>query len=155
MDERQINNNYESLYSQLYDRAEQLHESNKRRIRRGMIGLIVLPVVLGAIRAMTGSDRVVFLIIWVISMFILCAYLITVEYLDDSIKKTLEDMTSQEAEFDELFVHPERIQGRLRERINEIRTGRLSLPEGNAGAEEPAPVTEPEPEPSSEEGGAR
>lgn len=147
MDERKINNNYESLYSQLYDRAEQLHESNKRRIRRGMIGLIVLPVVLGAIRAMTESDRVVFLIIWIISMFLLCAYLITVEYLDDSIKKTLEDMTSQEAEFDELFLHPEMIQGRLRERLNEIRTGRLILPEGRSDAEEP--------EPSSEEGGAK
>ena len=67
-------NRYEGLYSQLLERGEQLHESNKRRIRRGLIALVVLPFVLGFILWMTESDKIVFLIIWIIIMFALSVW---------------------------------------------------------------------------------
>ena len=95
--------NYEQLYSQLLERGETLHESNKKRIRRGLILLVLLPAILGLILWITGSSKIVFLIIWILCMFALCAYLISVEYLDDSIQKTLEEVTDCEADFDELL----------------------------------------------------
>ena len=121
-----IDRSYEKLYAELLGRAEQLHESNKRRIRRGLILLVILPVILGLIRWITDSDKIVFLIIWVLIMFVLSAYLITVEYMDDSVRKTLEDVTDQEAEFDELILRPEVLQGRLRGRIAERRAQRAA-----------------------------
>ena len=121
MDENNRKQSYEGLYSELYDRAEYLHEDNKARIRRGLIGLIVLPVVLILIRKLTDSDKVVFLIIWIIGMFILCSYLIMIEYLDNSIQNTMKDVTDQEAEFDDLLLSTEAIQGRLRGRMSEIK----------------------------------
>ena len=94
---------YEELYAQLLQRGLDMHNKNKKRIKAGLIMLVLLPVILVTIRWLTESDKVFFLIIWVICMFITCTYLITIEYLDHSIKKTLKDVTGREADFDELL----------------------------------------------------
>ena len=121
---------YEALYTELLDRGDQLHEANKRRIRRGLITLIVLPVVLDFIRLVTDSDKVVFLIIWIFIMFVLSAFLISIEYLDSAIEKTLVDVTDTEADFDGLLPKPELpvsdLHERIRERINELREDKLA-----------------------------
>ena len=103
MDEKKMNSSYEQLYSELLAYALSIHDRNKRRIKYGSLGLIILPVALFLIRWITDSDKVVFLILWIIGMFILGIYLIGVEYLDASIQKKLKDMTDMEAEFDSLI----------------------------------------------------
>ena len=108
MDDRQ-DSRYEELYEQLLERGLDMHMHNKRRIRNGMILLLLLPVILGVILWVTGSDKIVFLIIWVICMFILSIYLITIEYIDDSVEKTLEEVTDREADFGELFPGTEQL----------------------------------------------
>ena len=62
MDDRQ-DSRYEELYEQLLERGLDMHMHNKRRIRNGMILLLLLPVILGVILWVTGSDKIVFLII--------------------------------------------------------------------------------------------
>ena len=127
-------NKYEALYAELLDRGEQLHESNKRRIRRGIILLIILPFVLEFMRRITDSDKIVFLIIWILIMFVVSAYLISVEYLDYSLESTLRDVTDTEAEFDELLPHPD-LHERIRSRIAERRAARLMGEEEQAATE--------------------
>ena len=144
MNAKNVNKSYEGLYAELYERAESLHQSNKARIRRGLIGLVILPVVLLIIRTLTDSDKVVFLIIWIICMFILCAYLMMIEYLDSYIQETLSEVSDQEAEFDDLLLRPEVIQGRLRERVAEIRELRTAREAASSGEKQNDP----------EEGGA-
>ncbi len=119
MDVNRNSHNYEELYTELLGRGEMLHESNKRRIRRGIIILVILPVILEFIRWMTDSDKVVFLIIWILIMFVLSAYLISIEYLDYTVEETLKDVTDIEADFDGLLPRPELRRGDLHERINE------------------------------------
>lgn len=120
---------YESLYTELLDRGDQLHEANKRRIKRGLITLLILPVVLDFIRLVTDSDKVVFLIIWILIMFAMSAFLISVEYLDSAIEKTLVDVTDTEADFDGLLPRPDGavsdLHERIRKRLEEIRAERL------------------------------
>ena len=120
MDDRQ-DSRYEELYQQLLERGLDMHVHNKRRIRNGMILLLLLPVILGVILWVTGSDKIVFLIIWVICMFILSIYLITIEYIDDSVEKTLEEVTDREADFGELFPGTEQLAERIGERREMIR----------------------------------
>ena len=119
---------YEQLYTQLLERGEMLHENNKKRIRRGLIFLVILPVILGLILWITGSSKIVFLIIWILCMFATCAYLISIEYLDDSVQKTLTEVTDREADFDALLPHAsaEELQERIRLRIEEIREQRAA-----------------------------
>jgi hypothetical protein len=127
-------NKYEELYSELLTRGEQLHESNKRRIKRGLIALIVLPFILYFILWMTDSDKVVFLIIWIIIMFVLSAYLISIEYLDSSVENTLNNVSDTEAEFDDLLPRSD-LQERIRERLAERRAEKKAPPEEKGSAE--------------------
>ena len=103
MQNRTQDNRYEQLYSDMRDYALHLHERNKKRIRCGTIALLALPLILGLIRWLTDSDKILFLMLWVLCMFIICGYLIGVEYLDHSIQKKLKDLTDREEEFDGLL----------------------------------------------------
>ena len=122
MADRSKNSRYEQLYTQLLERGEMLHENNKKRIKHGLILLAILPLILGFIIWITGSSKIVFLIFWIICMFIISAYLISVEYLDDSVQKTLEEVTDRESDFDESLPRgpgmdlQKRIEARLAER---------------------------------------
>lgn len=108
---------YEALYAELLAAAENMHEGNKRRIRRGLWGLLALPTALAVIRAVTDSSRIAFLLAWVLGMFLLCIYLIMIEYADHEILKTLNDVTRREAAFDELL--PELPQGAVLRRLEQ------------------------------------
>lgn len=65
---------------------DNLREKNKRRMRISGIVLLILPVVLGFIRWLTDSDKTVFLIIWIMFMFLIAVYLISIEYLEHYLK---------------------------------------------------------------------
>ena len=109
--------NYEALYDRLLERGEALHRSNTIRIRAGLIFLAVFTVSMILIRWITDSDRVVFMVIWVIGMFAASIYLISVEYIDSTIQKTLEEVTERETHFDELIPDTEAGRERIQERI--------------------------------------
>lgn len=126
MDQNKQDNRYEVLYNRLLERGMTLHESNKKRIRTGLIFLFVFSVLMIIIRMITNSDRVVFLILWVVGMFIASIYLISVEYIDDSIQKTLEEVSEREADFDDLLPDSgavrEMVQSRIQGGQEEIKT---------------------------------
>lgn len=86
-------NRYEQLCSKIQDFELQMHERNRKRIKYGIITLFLLPIVLGLIRWLTDSDKLLFLLIWVLCLFLLACYLIGVEYLDHSVQKKMEEMT--------------------------------------------------------------
>ena len=126
MDRNKQDIRYEELYGRLLDRGMALHENNRKRIKAGLIFLAVFTVLMILIRMITDSDRVVFMILWVIGMFAASIYLISVEYIDDSIRKTLEDVSEREADFGELLpdstVVREMVQSRIQERQELIHT---------------------------------
>ena len=119
MDRNRQDFRYEELYNRLLERGITLHENNKKRIRIGLIFLIVFTVLMILIRLITDSDRVVFMILWVVGMFVASIYLISVEYIDDSIRKTLEDVSEREADFGELLPDSAAVRERVHSRIHE------------------------------------
>lgn len=80
---------YEKLYQEMVSKAAALHKRNGKRIKVSIILMILLPFILAGIRWMTDSDKMVFLVIWVISMFALAAYMIGVAYLDEKVSNTM------------------------------------------------------------------
>ena len=119
MDRNKQDIRYEELYNRLLERGMALHENNKKRIRFGLIFLIVFTVLMILIRMITDSDRVVFMILWVVGMFAASIYLISVEYIDDSIQKTLEEVSEREADFDVLLPDSEQVRVKVQSRIQE------------------------------------
>ena len=136
MDKNRQDVRYEELYNRLLDRGLALHENNKKRIRIGLIFLAVFTVLMILIRLITNSDRVVFMILWVVGMFIISIYLISVEYIDDSIRKTLEEVSDREADFGVLLPDTEQVremvQTRILERQEEIQTHYINHWRGKA-----------------------
>jgi ElaB/YqjD/DUF883 family membrane-anchored ribosome-binding protein len=59
------------------------------------------------------------MIIWVIGMFAISIYLIGVEYLDDSVRKTLEEVSEREADMGVLFPDSEQMRELVQSRIHD------------------------------------
>ena len=129
---------YEALYDRLFERGEALHRSNQKRIRAGLIFLAVFTVAMIFIRWMTDSDRVVFMVIWVIGMFAASIYLVSVEYIDDSLRKTLEEVTERETSFGELIPDSDAVRGMIYERLNERLGDRIGIRHDDAGSSDSA-----------------
>lgn len=117
---------YEQLYTDLLSFSLSLHERNRQRIRIGTVILLLLPVILGVIRWLTGSDKAIFLLIWVLCMFAVSIYLIGVEYLDDSVQKKLKKMTDREEDFGTLLPEHSELSERILDRAIAHRAGRLA-----------------------------
>ena len=100
---------YEELYNKLLVRGMALHANNKKRIRIGLVLLGVFTVLMIMVRWITDSDRVVFMILWVLGMFAISIYLIGVEYIDDSLQKTLSEVSERESDFDDLLLNSEQV----------------------------------------------
>ena len=111
--EQKHDNRYRNL--SLY--AQELHEKNKKRVKVSGIVLILLPVILGLIRWLTDSDKIVFLIIWILCMFAVCAYLVSVEYLDHVLQKRLHGLTGRDEEYDSLLDGQDFIPSELKEKV--------------------------------------
>ena len=112
MENRVQNDRYQALRQELENNAQQFHHRNKLRIKAGIISLFVLPFVLCFVRWVTESDKIVFMLIWILLMFILCSYLIGVGYMDDWLQKILGEMTGEEESFDSLLADPDEMKGR-------------------------------------------
>ena len=112
----------DNRYNNLSSYAKELHENNKKRIKISGIVLLLLPVVLGLIRWMTDSDKTVFLMIWVLCMFVLSVYLVSVEYLDHVLQKRINGMSNSEEDYDSLLngeeIIPDKVKERVRDRLD-------------------------------------
>ena len=103
MDKQKLTGRTDTISANLRDFAEELHERNKQRIKVSTILLFVCPVVLGLIRVLTGSDKVFFMLLWLVCTFGIAIYMIGTAYYDDQIQKKLGEVTDKDADFDGLI----------------------------------------------------
>jgi len=143
------NQQYKRLYDQLLSFVQELHSSNKKRIRGGLWCMLVLPVVLLLARRLTDSNRVAFLLIWIFCMFVLVGYLIWIAYIDDSIQKKVRQALETEKQFDDLLsLEPPRRLLEAYERLDAKYGSRIERvgPEEPGGSAEAAQKTSPLPQ---------
>lgn len=99
MDEKK----YSQLYQALLQEVLQFHNGNQRRIRKGMLSLLLVFLVL---LFLSEGSRVIFLLLWIVSMFGIAAYLIAVEYIDYEMQNKVKKITKKEVELDQLTPLP-------------------------------------------------
>ena len=145
MDEKK----YSQLYQALLQEVLQFHNGNQRRIRKGMLSLLLVPLVFLVLLFLSEGSRVIFLLLWIVSMFGIAAYLIAVEYVDYEMQNKVKKITQKEVELDQLTALPAgmpQLLPHLRGRSQESE----AVPEEPA-PEEPAPEESAPEEPASEE----
>ena len=84
-----------------------IHEKNRKRIKTGMICMFVIPVVFLILLFTMQSSKIVYLVLWIASLFILCGYLIAVEYSDYSLQEKLEALGVDEHGVDGSLIGPD------------------------------------------------
>ena len=139
MDEKK----YSQLYQALLQEVLQFHSGNQRRIRKGMLSLLLVPLAFLVLLFLSDGSRMIFLLLWIVSMFGIAAYLIAVEYVDYEMQNKVKKITQKEVELDQLMALPTgmpQLLPHLRGRSQESE----AVPEEPA-PEEPAPE-EPAPE---------
>ena len=70
-------NQYEKKYNDLMECLRQMHENNLRRTKIALRSLIIIPTI--------------FLVLWIVSMFIIAVILIVVEYQDFTLRRIMTD----------------------------------------------------------------
>ncbi len=73
---------YRRICQELLSDAEHAHEENQRKIQLGMRWLFWLPLVFLTLVFLTDSEKVIFLVLWIASLFLIAGYLIYIEYTD-------------------------------------------------------------------------
>lgn len=145
MDEKK----YSQLYQALLQEVLQFHSGNQRRIRKGMLSLLLVPLAFLVLLFLSDGSRVIFLLLWIVSMFGIAAYLIAVEYVDYEMQNKVKKITQKEVELDQLTALPTgmpQLLPHLRGRSQESE----AVPEEPA-PEEPAPEEPAPKEPAPEE----
>ena len=108
-----------------------------------MLSLLLVPLAFLVLLFLSDGSRVIFLLLWIVSMFGIAAYLIAVEYIDYEMQNKVKQITKKEVELDQLTALPTgmpQLLPHLRGRSQESE----AVPEEPA-PEEPAPE-EPAPE---------
>lgn len=86
---------YEAIYEKVLDYERQLHLKNQKRIRIGLKCLWIIPLIFLFFLFWTDSNKVVFLILWIVSLFVLASYLIVVEYMDFNLQAQLRELVDE------------------------------------------------------------
>ena len=109
-----------------------------------MLSLLLVPLAFLVLLFLSDGSRVIFLLLWIVSMFGIAAYLIAVEYVDYEMQNKVKKITQKEVELDQLMALP----AGMPQLLPHLR-GRSQ--ESEAVPEEPAPEEPASEEPAPEE----
>ena len=150
MDEKK----YSQLYQALLQEVLQFHSGNQRRIRKGMLSLLLVPLAFLVLLFLSDGSRVIFLLLWIVSMFGIAAYLIAVEYVDYEMQNKVKKITQKEVELDQLMALPTgmpQLLPHLRGRSQESEAAPEEPTPEEPTPEEPTPAEPAPEEPAPEE----
>ncbi len=80
------------IFNKMLDYYTQSHRKNKKRIRVGMVCMLVIPLIFLMLMFTMNSSKIVYLVFWIISLFALCTYLIAVEYMDYNLQERMKEL---------------------------------------------------------------
>lgn len=77
---------------------QQVHQKNQKKIKVGLKVNILLPLVFLVISFISDRSKLVFLVLWIVSLFGIAFYLLYVEYMDFELQEQLKELGIMEKE---------------------------------------------------------
>lgn len=115
------NDKYRKAYNMVIEYEKEAHRKNQKRIAVGLKLIIIIPLIFLALLFFTGSSKVIFLILWIVSLFILAAYLITVEYMDYNLMERMAKLRGQDEDMENYdLIGNDAIENRIRDVLGKI-----------------------------------
>lgn len=97
------NEDYRKAYDEILKAQEELHNKNVKRIRWGIRMAIFFPLIFMTLMFVMGSSKTTYLVLWIVSMFLICAYIIYVEYYDYNLQKMLQKTGIKTTDIEQLL----------------------------------------------------
>ncbi len=88
----------EIVYERFMDLQQQVHQRNQKKIKVGLKVNILLPLGFLVISFITDRSKLVFLVLWIVSLFGIAFYLLYVEYMDFELQEQLKELGIMEKE---------------------------------------------------------
>ena len=83
---------YKKAFEKYVDYQQELHTKNQKRIQTGLKVNILLPLVFLFLCFLTQGSKLVFLLLWIGSLFGIAFYLMYVEYTDYKLQEQMKDL---------------------------------------------------------------
>ena len=84
-------NKKEEMYDRFFELQQKVHLNNQKKIRVGLRVNILLPLVFLVISFISNRSKLVFLVLWIVSLFGISFYLLYVEYMDFQLQARLKE----------------------------------------------------------------
>ena len=88
----------EIVYEKFMDLQQKIHLQNQKKIKIGLKVNILLPLIFLVISFITDRSKLVFLVLWIVSLFGIAFYLLYVEYMDFELQEQLKELGIMEKE---------------------------------------------------------
>lgn len=98
-----VEDKYEKMYRRIMKYEDEIHKANQKRIKAGIKCLIFVPLIFLFLLFVTDTDKVIFLVLWIVSLFLIAIYLIYVEYTDFLLQEEIGKLADQEREIEGLI----------------------------------------------------
>ena len=87
------------MYDKLVGYEKTIHEQNQKRIKIGLRCIYIIPLFfLVLLMIMPDSSKIIFLVLWIVSLFAIAVYLIGVEYVDYKLQEKMNEIRGCDAQ---------------------------------------------------------
>jgi len=87
------------MYDKLVGYEKTIHEQNQKRIKIGLRYIYIIPLFfLVLLMIVPDSSKIIFLVLWIVSLFAIAVYLIGVEYVDYKLQEKMNEIRGCDAQ---------------------------------------------------------
>lgn len=87
------------MYDKLVGYEKTIHEQNQKRIKIGLRCIYIIPLFfLVLLMIVPYSSKIIFLVLWIVSLFAIAVYLIGVEYVDYKLQEKMNEISGCDAQ---------------------------------------------------------
>lgn len=87
------------MYDKLVGYEKTIHEQNQKRIKIGLRCIYIIPLFfLVLLMIVPDSSKIIFLVLWIGSLFAIAVYLIGVEYVDYKLQEKMNEISGCDAQ---------------------------------------------------------
>ena len=87
------------MYDKLVGYEKTIHEKNQKRIKIGLRCIYIIPLFfLVLLMIVPDSSKIIFLVLWIVSLFAIAVYLIGVEYVDYKLQEKMNEISGCDAQ---------------------------------------------------------
>ena len=91
------------IMTEVLEFRDNAHADNVRKLKAGIKCIFTVPACFLILLFFTNSSKIIFLVLWIASLFLIAAYLIHVEYSDYKIQEMVNSLQDSEGGIDSLI----------------------------------------------------